>query len=143
MLAEATLLGIRTIAGESLTRAAQARGRFVEWIDRLVATGLEPVDVAASLLEAKADYTPDPVERAETLLAAIELSPRRGDLRRKLGATYVRLELWPEALEQLRVATLLLPPEEQEGIDALVERADKAYQARFFPPDVTGPAVIE
>lgn len=143
MLAEATLLGIRTIAGESLTRAAQARGRFFDWIDRLVATGLEPVDVAASLLEAKADYTPDPTERAETLLAAIELSPRRGDLRRKLGATYVRLELWPEALEQLRVATLLLPPEEQEGIDALVERADKAYQARFFPPDVTGPAVIE
>jgi hypothetical protein len=126
-----------------LTRSAQEQGRFVEWIDRLVMTGLEPVDVAASLLEAKADYTPDPKERTETLLAAIELSPNRGDLRLKLGTTYVRLEAWPEALEQLRVATLLLPLEEQEGIDKLVEKADKAYQARFFPPDVTPAAVIE
>jgi hypothetical protein len=137
MLAEATLVGMRTIAGESLTRSAQARGRFVEWIDRLVLTGLEPVDVAASLLEAKADYTPDPLERTETLAMAIELSPNRGDLRLKLGATYVRLELWPEALEQLRVAALLLPPEEQEGLDRLVAKADEAYQARFFPPEVT------
>ncbi|HEY3517460.1 MAG TPA: hypothetical protein VGL98_10480 [Gammaproteobacteria bacterium] len=143
MLAEATLVGMRTIAGESLTRSAQEQGRFVEWIDRLVMTGLEPVDVAASLLEAKADYTPDPKERTETLLAAIELSPNRGDLRLKLGTTYVRLEAWPEALEQLRVATLLLPLEEQEAIDKLVEKADEAYQARFFPPDVTPAAVIE
>ena len=136
MLAEATLVGMRTIAGESLTRSEQARGRFIEWIDRLVTTGLEPVDLAASLLEAKADYTSDPKERAETLLTAIELSPTRGDLRQKLGATYVRLRLWPEALEQLRVATLLLPPEEQEGVERLIETADKAYQARFFPPTV-------
>jgi hypothetical protein len=138
MLAEATLVGMRTIAGESLTRSAQA-GRFIEWIDRLVMTGLEPVDVAASLLEAKADYTPDPKERAEILLTAVELSPARGDLRLKLGETYVRLRLWPEALEQLRVATLLLPPEEQEGVDELVEKADKAYQARFFPPNTMPP----
>ena len=136
MLAEATLVGMRTIAGESLTRSAEARGRFIDWIDRLVMTELEPVDVAASLLEAKADYTPDLLERTETLLAAVELSPNRGDLRLKIGATYVRLELWPEALEQLRVATLLLPPEEQEEVDRLVEKADKAYQARFFPPEV-------
>jgi hypothetical protein len=61
----------------------------------------------------------------------------------KLGTTYVRLELWPEALEQLRVATLLLPLEEQEGIGELVEKADTAYQARFFPPDVTPPAVSD
>ena len=137
MLAEAALVGMRTIAGESLTRSAEARARFIDWIDRLVVTGLEPVDVAASLLEAKADYTPDTLERAETLAAAIELSPNRGDLRLKLGATYVRLKLWPEALEQLRVATLLLPPEEQEGVERLIETADKAYQARFFPPTVT------
>jgi hypothetical protein len=143
MLAEATLVGMRTIAGESLPRSAQARGRFVEWIDRLVLTGLEPVDVAASLLEAKADYTPDLLERTEVLVAAIELSPNRGDLRLKLGATYVDLELWPEALEQLRAATFLLPPEELEGVDKLVEKADEAYQARFFPPDVTPPDVIE
>ena len=143
MLAEATLLGMRTIAGESLTRAAQARGRFIDWIDRLVMTGLEPVDVAASLLEAKADYTPDLKERTETLLTAIELSPNRGDLRLKLGATYVRLELWPAALEQLRVATLLLPQDEQEDVEKLVEKADTAYQASFFPPDVTRPEAIE
>jgi hypothetical protein len=99
------------------------------------------VDVAASLLEAKADDTPDLVERPDALAAAIELSPKRGDLRLKLGATYVDLELWPEALEQLRVATLLLPPEEQEGVDKLVEKADEAYQARFFPPDVTPPVI--
>ena len=140
MLAEATLVGMRTIAGESLTRSAEARGRFIDWIDRLVMTELEPVDVAASLLEAKADYTPDPIEKTETLLTAIELSPNRGDLRLKIGATYVRLELWPEALEQLRVATLLLPPEEQEEVDRLVEKADEAYQASFFPPP---PNVIE
>lgn len=136
MLAEATLVGMRTIAGESLTRSAEARERFIDWIDRLTATRLEPVDVAASLLEAKADYTPDTLQRVETLSAAIELSPNRGDLRQKLGATYVRLRRWPEALEQLRVATLLLPPEEQEGVERLIETADKAYQARFFPPEL-------
>jgi len=136
MLAEAALIGMRTIAGESLTRSAQARERFIDWIDRLVMTRLEPVDVAACLLEAKADYTPDTVERTKTLAAAIELSPNRGDLRLKLGATYVRLRLWPEALEQLRAAALLLPPEEQADVYRLVETADKAYQARFFPPEV-------
>ena len=136
MLAESVLVGMRTIAGESLTRSGEVRARFIDWIDRLVATKLEPVDVAASLLEAKADYAPDPKERTETLLAAIELSPSRGDLRLKLGANYVRLKLWPEALEQLRVASLLLPPEEHEEVDTLLEKADKAYQASFFPQEV-------
>ena len=136
MLAEATLVGMRTIAGESLTRSEREREQFIDWIDRLVATGLEPVDVAASLLEAKADYTPATVERIAPLTAAIELSPTRGDLRLKLGETYSRLKRWPEALEQLRVATLLLPPEEQEGVERLIETANTAYQARFFPPEV-------
>ena len=136
MLAEATLVGMRTIAGESLTRSEREREQLIDWIDRLVATGLEPVDVAASLLEAKADYTPATVERIAPLTAAIELSPTRGDLRLKLGETYSRLKRWPEALEQLRVATLLLPPEEQEGVERLIETANTAYQARFFPPEV-------
>ena len=143
MLAEATLVGMRTIAGESLTRSGRAREQFLDWIDRLVVTGLEPVDVAASLLEAKADYTPATVERVAPLTAAIELSPNRGDLRLKLGETYSRLKLWPEALEQLRAAALLLPPEEQEGVARLIETADKAYQARFFPPEAAPPAALD
>jgi hypothetical protein len=68
------------------------------------------------------------------LRAAIALVPNRGDLRLKLGATYVSLWSWQEALEQLRVARFYLPPEEHEGVDELVETADEAYQASFFPP---------
>jgi len=132
-LAEATLTGMRTIAGESLPRSAEARRRFIDWIDRLLATNLEPVDVAANLLEARADYTPNLLERADTLQLALELSPNRGDLRLKLGATYVSLWFWPEALEQLRVAKFFLPVDEHEPVDRLIETADARYQARFFP----------
>ena len=96
-------------------------------------TDLEPVEVAADLLEARADYSPNLLERAEALQAAIELSPNRGDLRLKLGATYVSLWFWPEALDQLRVAKFFLPPDEHEPVDKLIETADKRYQARFFP----------
>ena len=71
-----------------------------------------------------------------TLLAAIALVPNRGDLRLKAGGTYVSLALWPEALEQLRVARFYLPPEEHEPVDKLVATADTAYQAGFFPPEV-------
>jgi hypothetical protein len=133
LLAEAALTGMRTIAGESLPRSAQARRRFIDWIDRLLATDLEPVDVAADLLEARADYTPKLLERTDALQAAIELSPNRGDLRLKLGATYVSLWFWPEALEQLRVAKFFLPLDEHERVDKLIETADLRYQARFFP----------
>lgn len=133
LLAEATLTGMRTIAGESLPRSAQARGRFIDWIDRLLTTDLEPVDVAANLLEARADYTPNLLERADTLQSALELSPNRGDLRFKLGATYVSLWFWPEALEQLRVAKFFLPVDEHEPVDRLIETADRRYQASFFP----------
>ena len=135
LLAEATLAGMRTIAGESPPRLAEPRRRFPDWIDRLLETRLEPVEVAADLLEAKADYTVDLTERVDALLAAIYLSRNRGDLRLKLGATYVDLKLWPEALDELRVAKLLLPPEEHERIDELAETADTAYQARFVPPE--------
>ena len=83
-----------------------------------------------------ADFTEDLFERAQALLAAIELCPNRGDLRLKLGATYVNLQAWPEALEQLRVADYLVPAEEHELVVKLAETADKAYQARFLPPDV-------
>ena len=69
----------------------------------------------------------------------VNVMERKGEAR----TTYVRLELWPEALEQLRVATLLLPLEEQEGIDELVEKVDTAYQARFFPPDAPPQAVSD
>jgi hypothetical protein len=133
LLAEATLAGMRTIAGEALPRSAQARRTFIDWIDRLLMTDLEPVDVAADLLEARADYSPNLLERAEALQAAIELSPNRGDLRLKLGATYVSLWFWPEALDQLRVAKFFLPLDEHEPVDKLIETADKRYQARFFP----------
>jgi len=133
LLAEATLTGMRTIAGESLPRSAEARRRFIDWIDRLLTTDLEPVDVAADLLEARADYTPNLLERADTLQSALELSPNRGDLRLKLGATYVSLWFWPEALEQLRVAKFYLPIEEHEPVDRLIETADRRYQAAFFP----------
>jgi hypothetical protein len=136
LLAEAALTGMRTIAGESLPSSAQARGRFIDWLDRLLATGPDPVEVAPNLLEARADYTPDLLERADTLLVATSLTPNRGDLRLKLGATYVDLELWPEALEQLRVAKFFSPPEEHERIDELVETAEQAYEARFLPPGV-------
>jgi hypothetical protein len=135
LLAEATLTGMRTIAGESLPESAEARRKFPDWIDRLLVTTLEPVDVAADLLEAKADYTADLAERADALLAAIYLARNRADLRLKLGATYVDLELWPEAIEELRVAKLLLAPEEHEQVDELAAAADEAYQARFFPPE--------
>jgi hypothetical protein len=136
LLAEAVLTGLRTIAGESLPRSVEARRRFPEWIDRLLLTGLEPVEVAANLLEAKADYTPNLLDRADLLRAAIELTPNRGDLRLKQGATYVDLELWPEALEELRVARFFSPAEDYERIDKLVETAELAYQARFLPPAV-------
>jgi hypothetical protein len=141
-LAEAVLTGMRTIAGESLPRSFEQQIKFPDWIDRLLATGLSPVDVAADLLEARADYTADLLERADALLSAIELSRNRGDLRLKLGATYVTLRLWPEALEQLSVARYLLPAEEHERVDRLVATADKAYQARFLPPDATPPDAI-
>jgi hypothetical protein len=71
------------------------------------------------------------------LLAAIALVPNRGDLRLKAGATYVSLALWPEALEQLRVAKFYFPREEHEAADKLVATADEAYQAGFFPPAVS------
>jgi hypothetical protein len=133
LLAEATLTGMRTIAGESLPRSAETRRRFIDWIDRLLTTDLEPVDVAANLLEARADYTPNLLERADTLQSALELSPNRGDLRLKLGTTYVSLWFWSEALEQLRVAKFFLPVDEHEPVDRLIETADARYQARFFP----------
>ena len=134
-LAEAALMGMRTIAGESLPRAPEARVRFPSWLDRLVAADPEPVEVSVDLLEARADYTADSWERASVLLNAIELSRNRGDLRLKLGATYVDLELWGDALEQLRVAAFFLPAEEHEHLNRLVETADTAYQAQFWPPD--------
>jgi hypothetical protein len=49
----------------------------------------------------------------------------------KLGATYVSLWWWPEALEQLRVAKFYLPLDEHERIDRLIETADARYQARL------------
>jgi hypothetical protein len=134
LLAEATLTGMRTIAGESLPRSAEAQRKFLAWIDRLLLARLEPVEVSANLLEAQADYTAILPARADALRAAIALVPNRGDLRLKLGATYVSLWSWQEALEQLRVARFYLPPEEHEGVDELVETADEAYQASFFPP---------
>jgi hypothetical protein len=137
VLAEATLTGMRTIAGESLPRSALHQRKFLDWIRRLLATELEPVDVPANLLEAHADYTANLLDRADALLRAIELAPNRGDLRLKLGATYVSVRLWPEALEQLRVAGFFLPPEEHEGVAKLVQTANKGYQARFFPPVAT------
>ena len=100
-------------------------------------TRLEPVEVPTNLLEAQADYTANLLDRADSLLRAIELSPNRGDLRLKLGATYVSLRFWPEALEQLRVAKFFLPPEEHERVDKLVQAADKGYQARFLLADAT------
>jgi tetratricopeptide (TPR) repeat protein len=137
LLAEATLTGMRTIAGEELPRSMEARRRFLDWIDRLLRTELTPVEVPANLLEAQADYTADLVERAAALLSATELSPHRGDLRLKLGDTYVDLGFWLEALEQLRIAAILLPAEDHERVARLAETADKRYQARFLPPSVT------
>ena len=137
LLVEAVLTGMRTIAGESLPRMPEARRRFPDWIDRLLAVRVDAVDVAADLREARANYTAELPERTALLLSAIELSPNRGDLRLKLGATYVSLRLWPEALEQLRVARFLAQPEEVERVDKLIETADQRYQARFFPPDAT------
>jgi len=137
ILAEATLAGMRTVAGESLTRSAQQRGKFVDWIDRLLMTELEPVEVAANLLEARADYTPNLLERVDALQSALQLTPNSGALRLKLGQTYVRLWLWPEALEQLRIAKFFLPVEEHEPVDKLIETADQRYQATFFPAVAT------
>jgi hypothetical protein len=137
LLAEAALTAMRTIAGESLPRSPAVREKFLDWLGRLVITRPEPVDLAADLLEAQADYTSNLLDRADALLLAIELSPNRGDLRLKLGATYVSLRLWAEALDQLRVAQYLVPPEEQERVDRLFETADQRYQARFSPPVVT------
>ncbi|HSC13615.1 MAG TPA: hypothetical protein VLI71_00785 [Gammaproteobacteria bacterium] len=131
LLAEAVLTGMRTIAGESLPRSAQARGKFIDWIDRLLMTELDPVDVPANLLEARADYTSNLLERVDALQSALDLLPNRGDLRLKLGATYVSLWWWPEALEQLRVAKFFLPLDEHERVDRLIETADARYQARL------------
>ena len=61
----------------------------IDWIDRLLTTELDPVDVPADLLEARADYTSNLLERVDALQSAIDLIPNRGDLRLKLGATYV------------------------------------------------------
>jgi hypothetical protein len=140
VLAEATLTGMRTIAGESLPRSAEAQRKFRDWIERLLLAGLEPVEVSADLLEAQADYTAVLPERADALRAAIELVPNRGDIRLKLGATYVSLRLWYDALEQLRVAKFFLPIDEHERIDRLAATADRHYQASFFPSE---PAVAQ
>jgi hypothetical protein len=136
LLAEAALAGMRTIAGEALPASLIVQKRFRDWLDRLLLTAPEPVDVTVNLLEARADYTAMLLDRADVLLAATELTPNRGDVRLKLGATYVSLRLWPEALEQLRVARFFLPAEEHERIDRLEATADEAYQARFEPPGV-------
>ena len=136
VLAEAVLTGMRTIAGESPPGSPEARSKFPGWIDRLLAVRLDAVDVAVDLLEARADYAADLQERVDALLAAIALLPNRGDVRLKLGVTYVTLQFWPEALEQLRVAKFFLPAEEHEVVDKLVETADRGYQARFLPPDL-------
>jgi hypothetical protein len=137
LLAEATLTAMRTIAGESPPRSPAVRDKFLDWLGRLVITRPEPVDVAADLLEAQADYTSNLPDRADALLLAIELSPNRGDLRLKLGATYVSLRQWAQALDHLRVAKYLVPPKEQERVDKLFETADERYQARFEPPAVS------
>ena len=137
LLAEAVLTGMRTIAGELPPQSPVVRGRFSDWIERLLATPLEPVEVSANLFEARADYTADLLERGDSLLSAIELAPNRGELRLKLGVTYVDLRAWLEALEELRAARVLLPPEEHEHVDKLFETADEGYQARFWPSGVT------
>jgi hypothetical protein len=133
LLAEAVLVGMRTIAGEALPRSLETRKRFADWLDRLLTTMPEPVEVSADLLEARADYTAFLLERVDALVSATELSPNRGDLRLKLGATYVSLRSWAQALEQLRVAKAFLPLEEHERVDRLFQTADERYQARFFP----------
>jgi hypothetical protein len=127
------LVGMRTIAGEALPRSLETRKRFADWLDRLLTTMPEPVEVSADLLEARADYTAFLLERVDALVSATELSPNRGDLRLKLGATYVSLRSWAQALEQLRVAKAFLPLEEHERVDRLFQTADERYQARFFP----------
>ncbi|HET7134045.1 MAG TPA: hypothetical protein VFJ95_17435, partial [Gammaproteobacteria bacterium] len=137
-LAEAVLSGMRTIAGESVPKSAEHQGKFERWLDRLLALDLSPVDVPADLLEARADYTNDLAARVDDLVRATTLSPNRADLRLKLGATYVNLQLWYEALEELRVADYLLPleePEPHERVAKLIETAQKAYDARFLPPE--------
>lgn len=134
-LLEAALTGMRTIAGEALPASMLMQKRFRDWLDRLLATNPDAVEVAVDLLEARADYTAMLLDRADVLLSAIELAPNRGDLRLKLGATYVSLRLWPEALEHLRVARFFLPVEEHEQIDRLAQTADRAYLARFEPQD--------
>jgi hypothetical protein len=135
LLAEAALNGMRTIAGETPPKSAEHQAKFIQWLDRLLVTDLSPVDVPADLLEARADFSEDVRERVGALLPAVELCPNRGDLRLKLGAAYVNLELWPEALEQLRVADYLVPPEDHKRVEELVDTATKAYEARFLPPE--------
>lgn len=135
-LAEAVLKGMRTIAGESLPQSAEALRRFPEWLMRLLDTRPEPTDLEADLLEALADYTADLPDRVGILRAAIGIAPNRGDLRLKAGATYVELEFWTEALEELRAAKIALAPEEHEPVDALAAKAEERYQAQFFPPEV-------
>jgi hypothetical protein len=138
LLAEAVLSGMRTIAGESVPKSAEHQSKFTRWLDRLLALDLSPVDVPADLLEARADYTEDLAARVDDLVWAAGLSPNRADLRLKLGATYVNLQIWYEALEQLRVADYLLPSEElkaHERVAELIDTAEKAYEARFLPPD--------
>lgn len=139
LLAEATLAGMRTIAGELPPVSVEAQRKFPDWIERLLATGPEPADVAADLLEARADYTRDLLERASALTSAVDLSRNRWDLRSKLGATFVDLELWQEALDELRVAKLLSPPEEHERVDKLLETANAAFEKRFLPAGVAEP----
>jgi hypothetical protein len=142
-LAEAVLVGMRTIAAEAVPKSAEHQVKFEGWLDRLLALELSPVNVPANLLEAHADYTNDLAVRADALLRAAALSPNRADLRLKLGATYVNLQLWYEALEELRVADYLLPLEDAEPhkrVAELIETAQKAYDARFLPPDEPGAA---
>ena len=109
----------------------------MRWLERLLALELSPVDVPADLLEARADYTEVLVEKVAALESAIELSHNRGDLHMQLGSTYVNLQLWLEALEQLRTADYLRPPEEHEPVVKLLETAEKAYAARFLSRDET------
>ncbi len=136
-LAEAVLIGMRTVAGEALPASMLTQRRFQGWLDRLAMTGLEPSEVEVDVLEARADYTSNLLDRSAVLLSAIELAPNRGDIRLKLGATYVSIRAWPEALDQLRVAKFFTPAEDQPRIDRLFETADKGYQARFESPAPT------
>jgi len=134
-IAEAVLRGMRTIAGEvRLDRRAPTE---VSALDRQAVARALAGGRGADLLK-RAPISRKTSSRERRRCCRRSLCPNRSDLRLNSAPRYVNLQLWFEALEQLRVADYLVLPESTRSTPRgeASSNANKAYDARFLPPDV-------